>query len=66
MMEAHLLLATIAQQYQLTLVPGHQVVPEALITMSPQFGLQMQVNKRQVVHEEMVEETAVAELVPIP
>ncbi len=59
MMEAHLLLATIAQQYQLSLVPGHKVVPEALITMSPEFGLQMRVQKREVAGENVWPETAV-------
>ncbi|MCB8943087.1 MAG: cytochrome P450 [Ardenticatenaceae bacterium] len=64
MMEAHLLLAAIAQQYRLSLVPGHKVVPEALITMSPEFGMNMQVTKRDVVTEAAWPATAVPHLIP--
>jgi len=41
MMEAQLVLATIAQRYQLRLVPGHTVEPEALVTLRPRDGLPM-------------------------
>jgi cytochrome P450 len=51
MMEAQLLLATIAQQYSLKLVPDQQITPAALITMSPEFGLRMRLEKREVVQE---------------
>jgi hypothetical protein len=64
MMEAHLLLATIAQQYQLSLLPGHKVVPEALITMSPEFGLPMRVEKRIQASELVWPTTTVADLLP--
>ncbi|TME06375.1 MAG: cytochrome P450 [Chloroflexi bacterium] len=45
LMEAHLILATIAQRYQLRLVPGHPVVPEPLVTLRPRFGLMMTLQK---------------------
>ncbi len=44
-MEAHLILATIAQRYQLRLVPGHPVVPEPLVTLRPRLGLMMTLQK---------------------
>ena len=66
MMEAHLLLATIAQQYKLSLVPGQKVVPEALITMSPEFGLSMRVEKREIESKIACEVTAVSpNLIPV-
>jgi len=46
MMEAVLMLATIAQQFELTLVPGQRIVPQPSITMRPKYGLQMRVRKR--------------------
>jgi len=41
LMEAHLILATVAQRYRLHLVPGHTVEPEALLTLRPRYGLPM-------------------------
>jgi cytochrome P450 len=49
MMEAQLILATVAQQYQLSLVPGHKVEPEALITMRARYGMRMIPKLRQPV-----------------
>lgn len=47
MMEAVLILATIAQRYQIRLSANHPpVVPEPLITMRPKSGLNMQVIKK--------------------
>jgi cytochrome P450 len=46
MMEAQLVLATIAQRYQLQLVPGHPVEPEVLLTMRPRDGLLMTLHER--------------------
>jgi cytochrome P450 len=46
MMEARLILATIAQQYRLELVPGQVVEPEPLITLRPKNGLQMRTIRR--------------------
>ncbi len=39
MMEAVLILATVAQRFDLNLVPGAKIVPEPLITLRPQFGV---------------------------
>jgi len=41
MMEARLLLATIASQVRLNLVAGTRVTPEALVTLRPRGGLPM-------------------------
>ncbi len=41
MMEAQLVLATIAQHYSLRMVPGYQVEPQALLTLRPRHGLPM-------------------------
>jgi cytochrome P450 len=47
-MEGVLLLATIAQRWKLTLVPGHRVQPEPLITLRPKYGMRMQVEAREL------------------
>lgn len=41
MLEAQLILATIAQRYELDLVPEHPVELETLITLRPKYGLMM-------------------------
>ena len=41
LMEATLVLAVIAQRFQLDLVPEHPVVPEPLVTLRPRFGLRI-------------------------
>lgn len=46
MMEAQLILSTVAQRYQLRLVPGHQVEPQMLITLRPRYGLPMTIHAR--------------------
>jgi cytochrome P450 len=46
MMEAQLVLATIAQRYRLRLVPNHQVEPQALLTLRPRGGLPMRLFAR--------------------
>jgi cytochrome P450 len=46
MMEACLVLATIAQRYRLSLAPGHVVEPHLLVTLTPRNGLPMQLEKR--------------------
>ncbi|HYX48198.1 MAG TPA: cytochrome P450 [Ktedonobacteraceae bacterium] len=46
MMEAQLILATIAQRYQLRMVPGHPVEPQLLVTLRPKYGLQMTLHER--------------------
>jgi cytochrome P450 len=45
-MELILLVATIAQRWQLRLVPGHPVVPQPLITLRTKHGMKMTVQKR--------------------
>ena len=40
-MQTRLLLATIAQQFRLCLVPGHPVTPQPDIVLRPRYGLQM-------------------------
>ena len=46
MMEATLLLSTIAQRYQLRLLEGVEIVPQPFITMFPRDGLPMRVEAR--------------------
>ncbi len=46
MMEAQIILAAIAQQYQLRMIPGHPVVPQALIALRPKYGLRMTIQRR--------------------
>lgn len=46
MMEAVLLLATIARRYQLTLVPDHPVSPWPSITLRPRYGMKMTISRR--------------------
>lgn len=46
-MEARLILATIAQRYQLRLAPGQVVVPERVFTLRPKYGLHMIPQPRQ-------------------
>jgi cytochrome P450 len=41
MTEAALVLATVAQRYDLELVPGHRVEPEPMVTLRPRGGLPM-------------------------
>jgi cytochrome P450 len=45
-MELVLVLATLAQKWQLRLVPGHPVKPQPLITLRPKYGMQMRVEQR--------------------
>ena len=45
-MELILVVATIAQQWRLRLVPGHPVVPQPLVTLRTKHGMRMTVVKR--------------------
>jgi cytochrome P450 len=45
-MEAVLILATIAQQFKLTLVPNQEIVPWPAFTLRPKYGVKMLVNQR--------------------
>jgi cytochrome P450 len=40
-MEGVLLLATIGQRWRLSLVPGHVVEPQAMLTLRPRYGMRM-------------------------
>jgi cytochrome P450 len=42
MMEARLILATIAQQYRLAAVAGQQIAPISFVSLRPKHGIQMQ------------------------
>lgn len=41
MLEASLVIATLAQRFRFSLVPGHAVVPEPLVTLRPHNGIHM-------------------------
>ncbi len=56
-MEANLILATIAQRFQLSLVPGHPVDTMPSITLRPRNGMQMTLSKRRLL-EPAVQNTA--------
>ena len=45
-MEGVLLLATLGQKWKLSLVPGHPVEPQPLITLRPRYGMKMIVQAR--------------------
>jgi cytochrome P450 len=45
-MEATLVLASIAQRFRLSLVPGQTIVPEPKMTLRPRNGIQMRVFRR--------------------
>jgi cytochrome P450 len=47
MMEACLILATMAQAWQLTLTPGHPVEPLPQMTLRPKYGIKGTVRRRQ-------------------
>jgi cytochrome P450 len=46
MMEARLILATVAQRYKLSLEPGQKIVPMQLVTVRPKYGLRMKLARR--------------------
>ncbi|MGB7848637.1 MAG: cytochrome P450, partial [Candidatus Acidiferrum sp.] len=50
LMEATLVLATIAQKFRFNLLPGHPVLPLASITLRPRHGLHVQVESRTASH----------------
>jgi cytochrome P450 len=47
LMEAGLVIATLASRFRFRLAPGHRVVPEPLVTLRPKHGIQMIVEKRE-------------------
>jgi cytochrome P450 len=48
LIEAQLIVGTLAQRYRLHLVPGHRVEPWPLITLRPRFGMPMMIERRPV------------------
>jgi len=46
-MEGALLIATIAQHWQMRLAPGQRVEPKAMITLRPRYGMRMIVGTRE-------------------
>ena len=46
LLEAHLIVATLAQRYRLRLVPGQRIEPWPLITLRPRFGMSMTIERR--------------------
>jgi cytochrome P450 len=48
LIEAHLVVATLAQRFRLQLVPRHKVEPWPLITLRPRYGMPMFIERRQV------------------
>jgi cytochrome P450 len=46
MMEAAIVIGTLAQRFQFRLVPGHPVVPEPLVTLRPRYGIHMKLQAR--------------------
>jgi len=46
MMEAILILAAIAQRFRLILTPGQQVVPTPYITLRPEPGVHVRLERR--------------------
>jgi cytochrome P450 len=45
LMETNILLATIAQRFQLHLIPGHPVTPQPGITLRPRHGIRMKMTR---------------------
>jgi cytochrome P450 len=45
LMEAQLVLASIAQRFRLDLVPGHRVEPHPAVTLRPRYGMRMIVHR---------------------
>jgi cytochrome P450 len=46
LMESALVLATIAQKFRISLLPGHKVIPLASITLRPRYGIRVKLAKR--------------------
>ena len=46
LLEARLVLATVAQRFRLQLAPGQRVAPRFAVTLSPRYGMQMQLTAR--------------------
>jgi cytochrome P450 len=46
LMEATLVLATVAQRFWFSLIPGHEVTPLASLTLRPRYGLHVEIHSR--------------------
>jgi cytochrome P450 len=46
MLEARLILATLVQKFDFSLVPGHKVAPKLQITVTPKYGMKMKLRAR--------------------
>jgi cytochrome P450 len=46
LLEAQMILATLAQSFSVRLKPGHEVVPEARLNLPPRYGIQMFLESR--------------------
>jgi cytochrome P450 len=46
LLEASLVIGTLAQRFKFRLVAGHPVVPEPLITLRPRNGIRMTLHAR--------------------
>ena len=46
MLEAAIVIGTLAQRFQFRLVPGHPVDPEPLVTLRPRHGIRMTLHAR--------------------
>lgn len=65
MMEAHLILATMAQRFDFELLPTQKIELLPQITLSSKYGMHMRVLPRDIVEEkEVVEDLFSAELIP--
>jgi cytochrome P450 len=50
LIEAHVIVATLAQRYRLRLLPNHRVEPWPLITLRPRHGMPMFIERRAAAH----------------
>jgi cytochrome P450 len=49
MMEARLILATLAQRFRLVVADGRRVAPKPMITLTPKHGMKMRLTPRPAV-----------------
>ena len=66
MMEAHLILATIAQRFRLELDPSQEIDINPMITLSPKYGLKMRVIERERLTFDQPEEVVHQEMTVVP
>jgi cytochrome P450 len=48
LMEAVLVVATVVPRFRLTLVPGQEIKPQAFLTLRPEHGIRMMIERREV------------------